>query len=88
MVGTAVQILITALTILIAFFAIIKTVLFLSHKTERDHYMFLMYFPEFDIIWTSDSRSKQKKKQQNLATQRHFLGAGAIFPISGPAFHL
>ncbi len=66
MVGTAVQILITALTILIAFFAIIKTVLFLSHKTERDHYMFLMYFPEFDIIWTSDSRSKQKKKQQNF----------------------
>ncbi len=66
MVGTAVQILITSLSILIAFFTIVKTVLFLIHKTEREHYMFLLYFPEFDIMWTSDSSSKQKKKQQNF----------------------
>ncbi len=66
MVGAAVEILIIGISLLIALLATIKTVLFLSHKTERDHYMFLMYFPEFDIIWTSDSRSKQKKKQQNF----------------------
>lgn len=65
MFSTAVDILITILGILIALFATIKTVLFLCHKTEHDHFIFFLYFPEFDIMWTSDSRSKQKKKQQN-----------------------
>lgn len=63
-----VDIVISILFISIVSLSIVKVIWFAKERTEMDHLMCLIYFPGIDIQFTSDSRSKYKKKRQNNLT--------------------
>lgn len=62
------DIIILALFISIISLSIVKVVWFTKQRKDTDHLMCLLYFPGIDILFTSDTQSKFKKKRQNNLT--------------------
>ena len=66
--GVLLEVFVICLIAVIAVLSIAKVILFISHKTEDYHLMYLLYFPSVTIMYTSDSREKRHKKLQNRLT--------------------
>lgn len=65
---SVVDIVIYILFVSIVSMSVVKVIWFTKERTDMDHLMCLVYFPGIDIQFTSDSRSKHKKKRQNTFT--------------------